>query len=92
MSDIHQKENSKKILSNCFCRHVLFTMIEEYPADWREETLGYKLMDLIDKMRVHLSKEKLPSYFIRKQVRLVIELRRKNIPNYFIPNRKVSMN
>jgi hypothetical protein len=67
-------------------------MIEEYPADWREETLGYKLMDLIDKMRVHLSKEKLPSYFIRKQVRLVIELRRKNIPNYFIPNRKVSMN
>jgi hypothetical protein len=52
-------------------------MIEEYPADWREETLGYKLMDLIDKMRAHLSKEKLPSYFIRKQVRLVIELRRK---------------
>ena len=43
-------------------------MIEDFPADWREETLGCKLMELIDKMMVHLAREKLPNYFIRKQV------------------------
>ena len=49
-------------------RHLLYWMIEDFPADWREETLGCKLMELIDKMMVHLAREKLPNYFIRKQV------------------------
>jgi len=44
-------------------------MIEEHPADWREENLGFKLTSLIEKLRLHLSREKLPNYFIRKQVK-----------------------
>ena len=48
-------------------RHHLFTMLEEDPATWQDETLGDKFRLFFKSFMVRLQKKELPSYFIKKQ-------------------------
>jgi hypothetical protein len=42
-------------------------MVEEAPANWQDETLGDKLMEMFKVLLTLLAKKKLSNYFIRKQ-------------------------
>ena len=42
-------------------------MVEDAPANWQDETLGDKLLDMLHMMKTFLGKRKLSNYFVRKQ-------------------------
>ena len=42
-------------------------MVERSPGDWTEENVGEKLLVLLHYLKKHLTKQKMPNYFLSKR-------------------------
>jgi len=45
-------------------RYILYWLVEQSPGDWTEENVGEKLIVLLRKLKEHLTKQKMPHYFL----------------------------
>jgi hypothetical protein len=51
-------------MSERHLRHIFYRLVEKSPGDWTEENVGEKLLLLLKYLKIHLTKLKMPHYFL----------------------------